>query len=347
MKYTLHFSGFYDNIRLNPTHISVFLALFQFWNLNYFQNLSSIFRNEIIKLSKITVFGTYHKYIKGLQNFAHIEFLTSFNSCKKSLGNLYNFDERAVQNPNSYHTKNQTSSAQALNQHHIKIDTGIEQALIPSINYINILNNKHIITTPETCSNFKQAFLRFILHEEIVPKTLNQNFKEKEKLRQKKKKVSPIHFEKKYEDGGKKKISLVQIGERMQLVSKKKSLATPALTKTNLASFPLVKSFQSSCSHTIKSWRTIPKTTLPMTQESQKSTASKIKKGKPQRNNTEMNDVPWQKSFIPTLLTINLFAEEIEFIYWDKLKFQYRMRKRFNFFGMMKISKTKESVFAY
>jgi len=81
--------------------------------------------------------------------------------------------------------------------------------------------------------------------------------------------------------------------------------------------------------------------------ESQKSTASKIKMGKPHRNNTEMNDVPWQKSFIPTLLTINLFAEEIEFIYWDKLKFQYRMRKRFNFFGMMKISKTKESVFAY
>ena len=252
MKYTLHFSGFYDNIRLNATHISLYLALFQFWNLNYFQNLSSISRHEIIKLSKVAAFGTYHKRIKDLKNFAHFEYLPSFNSCKKSLLNLYNFDERAVQNLNSYHTKNQTSSAQALNQHHIKIDTGIEQALIPSINYINILNNKHIITTHETCSNFKQAFLLFILHEEIVPKTLNQNFKEKEKLREKKKKVSPIHFEKKYEDGGKKKILLVQIGERMQLVSKKKSLEASALIKTNLVSFPPVKSFQSSCSHTIK-----------------------------------------------------------------------------------------------
>jgi hypothetical protein len=38
--------------------------------------------------------------------------------------------------------------------------------------------------------------LLFILHEEIVPKTLNQNFKEKEKLREKKKKVWPIHFAK-------------------------------------------------------------------------------------------------------------------------------------------------------
>ena len=58
------------------------------------------------------------------------------------------------------------------------------------------LNNKHSITTHETCSNFKQAFLLFILHEEIVPKTLNQNFKEKEKLREKKKKVWPIDFAK-------------------------------------------------------------------------------------------------------------------------------------------------------
>ena len=150
----------------------------------------------MIKLCRIAVFGTYHKRIKDIKSFPQIEYLPSFNFCKKCILNLYNFDERAVQNLNSYHTKNQTSFAQALNQHHIKIDTGIEQALIPSINYINILNNKHIITTHETCSNFKQAFLLFILHEEIVPKTLNQNFKEKEKLREKKKKVWPIHFAK-------------------------------------------------------------------------------------------------------------------------------------------------------
>jgi hypothetical protein len=128
----------------------------------------------MIKLCRIAVFGTYHKRIKDLKNFAHFEYLPSFNSCKKSLLNLYNFDERAVQNLNSYHTKNQTSSAQALNQHHIKIDTGIEQALIPSINYINILNNKHIITTSETCSNFNQAFLPAIPFQEIIPKSISQ-----------------------------------------------------------------------------------------------------------------------------------------------------------------------------
>ena len=202
MKYTLHFSGFYDNIRLNATHISLYLALFQFWNLNYFQNLSSISRHEIIKLSKVAAFGTYHKCIKGLQNFAHIEFLPSFNSYKKSLGSLYNFDEVVVQNLNSYHTKNQTSSAQALNQHHIKIDTGIEQALIPSLNNIN---NKHSNTTPETSSNFKQAFLPAIPFQEIIPKSLSQKSEEKEKLREKKSaQLSPTHIENNIQDGGKK-----------------------------------------------------------------------------------------------------------------------------------------------
>ena len=206
----------------------------------------------MMKLSKIAAYGTYHKCIKDLQDFGYIEYSPSFNPYKGSLVNLHNFENIDVHHLNKNRIKNQTSSEQALNQYHIKIETGIEQALIPSINYINILNNKHSITTHETCSNFKQAFLLFILHEEIVPKTLNQNFKEKEKLREKKKKVSPIHFEKKYEDGGKKKILLVQIGERMQLVSKKKSLEASALIKTNLVSFPPVKSFQSSCSHTIK-----------------------------------------------------------------------------------------------
>ena len=212
MKYTLNFSEFYDNIRLNPTHVSLYLALFQLCNLIYFQSFISISQHEMIKLCRIAVFGTYHKRIKDLKNFAHFEYLPSFNSCKKSLLNLYNFDERAVQNLNSYHTKNQTSFAQALNQHHIKIDTGIEQALIPSINYINILNNKHIITTSETCSNFNQAFLPAIPFQEIIPKSLSQKIKEKEKLRQKKKKsakLSPTHIENNIQDGGKKNFPVI------------------------------------------------------------------------------------------------------------------------------------------
>ena len=216
MNYIRHLTGFYEKIhedsRLNPTHISLYLALFQFWNLNHFQNPISISRNEMMKLSKIAAYGTYHKCIKDLQDFGYIEYLPSFNPYKGSMVNLFNFEDTEIKNLNSYHAKNQTSSAQALNQHHIKIDTGIRQALEPSINYINNINNKHSITTPETSSNFKQAFLPAIPFQEIVPKSLSQKSEEKEKLREKKKKsakLSPTHIEKNNQIGGKKNFPVI------------------------------------------------------------------------------------------------------------------------------------------
>ena len=83
MNYIRHLTGFYDKIqqdeRLNPTHISLYLALFQFWNINHFQNPISISRNEMMRLSKISALGTYHKCIKELQNFGYIEYIPSLS----------------------------------------------------------------------------------------------------------------------------------------------------------------------------------------------------------------------------------------------------------------------------
>ena len=148
MNYIRHLTGFYDRIqqddRLNPTHISLYLALFQFWNLNHFQNPISISRNEMMRLSKISALGTYHKCIKQLQDFGYIEYLPSFNPYKGSLVNLHNFENSEVQNLNYERIKKQTANEQAVNIHHIKNETSIRQALIPSINNTNILNNKHL-----------------------------------------------------------------------------------------------------------------------------------------------------------------------------------------------------------
>ena len=152
MNYIRHLTGFYDKIqqdeRLNPTHISLYLALFQFWNINHFQNPISISRNEMMRLSKISALGTYHKCIKELQNFGYIEYIPSFNPYKGSLVNLYNFENSEVQN--GKRSKKRTTSEQALNQHHIKNDICNRQALIPSINNTNISNNKTIVNPPET-----------------------------------------------------------------------------------------------------------------------------------------------------------------------------------------------------
>lgn len=157
MNYIKHLTGFYDRIsqdnRLNPTHISLYLAPFQFWNLNHFQNPISFSRNEMMRLSKIAALGTYHKCIKQLQEFGYILYEPSFNPYKGSLVHLYNFSDEEVQKLNGKRTKKQTLSEQALNSHHIKIDTSIEQALIPSINNTNISNNKHSITQQKLVRN--------------------------------------------------------------------------------------------------------------------------------------------------------------------------------------------------
>ena len=154
MNYIRHLTGFYDKIqqdeRLNPTHISLYLALFQFWNINHFQNPISISRNEMMRLSKISALGTYHKCIKELQNFGYIEYIPSFNPYKGSLVNLYNFENSEVQNLNKRNTKKRTTIKQEMNNSRIKIETGNRQALIPSINNTNISNNKTIVNPPET-----------------------------------------------------------------------------------------------------------------------------------------------------------------------------------------------------
>ena len=239
MNYIRHLTGFYDKIqqdeRLNPTHISLYLALFQFWNLNHFRNPISISRNEMMRLSKISALGTYHKCIKQLQDFGYIEYLPSFNPYKGSLVNLHNFENSDVQNLNKKNVKKQTSDKRALNQHHIKNDTGIEQALIPSKNNINILNNKHSITTQKNIDENN-----FVILNEATRSEESQ----KEKLREPPgSKIPPefqLYFEEKdstkleaekffnhYESngwlvGGKSKMKNWQAGARNWLLNSKK-----------------------------------------------------------------------------------------------------------------------------
>jgi hypothetical protein len=56
MNYIKHLTGFFEQIindyDLNPTHISLYIALFQQWNLNRFENPISITREEVMRVSK-------------------------------------------------------------------------------------------------------------------------------------------------------------------------------------------------------------------------------------------------------------------------------------------------------
>ncbi|TBX68338.1 hypothetical protein EZL74_08485 [Flavobacterium silvisoli] len=69
---------------LNPSHMSLYLALFQTWSINRCQNPISIYRDDIMQLSKIASPATYHKCIKELHNKGYIKYQPSFNPFKSS-----------------------------------------------------------------------------------------------------------------------------------------------------------------------------------------------------------------------------------------------------------------------
>ena len=95
INYIKHLNGVYiqfskDN-RLNPTHISLYVGLFQLWNYNRFPSEFHISREEIMKLSKIGSTATYHKCIKELNHWKYIVYSPSHNPFKGSKVKLFNF----------------------------------------------------------------------------------------------------------------------------------------------------------------------------------------------------------------------------------------------------------------
>jgi hypothetical protein len=60
---------------IKARHISLYMALFECWNKNCFENPVSITREIIMPIAKISGIATYHKCIKDLYNFGYIKYL--------------------------------------------------------------------------------------------------------------------------------------------------------------------------------------------------------------------------------------------------------------------------------
>ncbi len=76
---TNFFSAIHDDSRIGPTHICLYMALLQFYNLNRFQNPVEITRAAVMKVAKISGLATYHKCIKDLVDFGYIQYSPSYN----------------------------------------------------------------------------------------------------------------------------------------------------------------------------------------------------------------------------------------------------------------------------
>lgn len=146
MNYIKHLTGFFEKVVLdydfNPTHISLYIAMFQAWNQNRFVNPISISRDELMRISKISSKATYHKCIKELIEKGYIIYKPSFNPYKSSTVEIINLDyyTKPLTRKLSKQLKNEQVNEQvdelAVNKH----CTSTEQVYIDT-NIINITNS--------------------------------------------------------------------------------------------------------------------------------------------------------------------------------------------------------------
>ncbi|MCF8714665.1 hypothetical protein JM658_07450 [Joostella atrarenae] len=96
MNYIRHlnatFQKFYADKRLNTTHVSLYMSLFQFWNLNRFREEFYIDRQEVMELSKIGSTATYHRCLKQMDSWNYLKYFPSHNPYKGSKIKLFNLD---------------------------------------------------------------------------------------------------------------------------------------------------------------------------------------------------------------------------------------------------------------
>ncbi|MFC0345544.1 hypothetical protein [Epilithonimonas hispanica] len=101
MYYIKHLTDFFEKVTqdkiLNPTHISLYIALFQLWNFNRFRNPISISRDEVMKISKISSKATYHKCIKELHARGYIDYQPSYNPFRGSHVVMFYFTDKPRQ----------------------------------------------------------------------------------------------------------------------------------------------------------------------------------------------------------------------------------------------------------
>jgi hypothetical protein len=201
MNYIKHLTGFFEKVAidktLNPTHVSLYIALFQFWNCNRFKNPISINRDEVMRISKISSKATYHKCLKNLHSLGYINYEPSYNPFKGSHVILFNFSDDLKPAPKSERKpKNEPLielvSEQALNKSCTSSETGTEQAVVPSINYINntnILNDKNVLNLEKHSKNFEE--INNSSDKIVIPSAVEGTQKEEKSSAKKEEKLEP------------------------------------------------------------------------------------------------------------------------------------------------------------
>jgi hypothetical protein len=192
MNYIKHLTGFFEKVSadydLNPTHISLYMAIFQLWNQNRFQNPISISRDELMRISKIASTATYHKCMKDLTEREYVIYKPSFNPFKGSILEVCNLDFYTKPVPKKELKKHATKSKnnqviEQVNEQLTKQVLNKHQTSSKHVPYINNINNTNIINLAkqEISKNEKNSIFTNSIFDEVQESDLKIE-KEKQML---------------------------------------------------------------------------------------------------------------------------------------------------------------------
>lgn len=101
MNYIRHLNLWFEVIAANheakPTHIALYVALFQLWNTHRFSDDFCINRHEMTQLSKLGSNTTYSKCMRDLHRWGWIRYTPSNSKYGVSKVSLYRWTEQGVQ----------------------------------------------------------------------------------------------------------------------------------------------------------------------------------------------------------------------------------------------------------
>jgi hypothetical protein len=194
MNYIKHLSGFFEKVvtdkTLNPTHVSLYMSLFQFWNCYRFKNPICISRDEVMRISKISSKATYHKCLKNLHSRGYINYEPSYNPFKGSHVYLFNFSVNLKQilksekitipkNEPVFELVNEQVVNKLYTSSGTSSETDTEQALVSYTNIPNNSNDLKIVNLDEQAKKFENDD-GFLKSESVEEKEKSFAKKEKE-----------------------------------------------------------------------------------------------------------------------------------------------------------------------
>ena len=96
MNYIKHLNGFFQRLevdeKITPHHISLYMALFQLWNMNRFRNQFEVNRMDLMCMSRIGSRNTYSRCMKQLNDWGYIGYSPGGNRYQLSKVSCTRFD---------------------------------------------------------------------------------------------------------------------------------------------------------------------------------------------------------------------------------------------------------------